>query len=224
MKSVVFFSILWSIISFYLYWPYFFSILKKNKPRSILSFRIFGAILFGGVPVIFLLFIDAEMIDVLGLKIPSGPPLWHIVSLILVVLCFIVSYFQTRNPDSQKNYPQIREKQWGIKLIVLNSLTWMIYLVGYEMLFRGILLFPLVDEFGLEIALVVNIAIYSLSHASKDMKEGLGTIPIGLILFFIAWKTDSILYPIVIHWFMALTNSFYSVMHNPEMRFLNKAQ
>ncbi|MBK7407617.1 MAG: hypothetical protein IPJ40_05760 [Saprospirales bacterium] len=38
-------------------------------------------------------------------------------------------------------YPQIRVAEWTFSLVLWSSLTWVLYLVGYETLFRGILFF-----------------------------------------------------------------------------------
>lgn len=224
MKSIAFFSILWSSFSFYLYWPFFLSIIKKRKVRDVLLSRIYGAVIFGGIPMAFLLFKGADIINILGLKLPSGPLQWHIISISLMLICFPASFYLSRSPSSLKRYPQIRSSQWNLRLILLNSATWMIYLVGYEILFRGFLLFPLLDEFTIGIAIVINLGVYSLSHAAIEIKEGIGALPVGLILFFLAWKTDSILYPILFHWVMALSNSFFSVHHQPGMRFVKSVK
>lgn len=222
MKSVVFFSLMWALISFYLYWPLFFSKLRKGQSKGIILARFYGGVLFGGVPILILLILKANVLNNIGLRIPEGPIYWHLLSIFLISVIVPLSYFQSRSSSNLADYPQIRNSQWNFNLIFMNSASWMFYLIGYEILFRGFLLFPLIEEFSLELALVINLSIYSLSHAAKSFKEGLGTIPIGLILFVIAWKTNSILYPIVIHWVMALSNSFFSVRHHTDMKFVKR--
>lgn len=222
MKSVVIFSLMWALISFYLYWPLFFSKLRKGKSRGIVLSRLYGGVLFGGAPVLILLLLKADVLNNLGLRLPEGPYIWHLLSLLMIFLIVPLSYFQSKSSSNLADFPQIRDSHWDFKLILLNSFSWMFYLIGYEVLFRGFLLFPLIGEFSFEVALIINLVVYSLSHATKRFREGLGTIPIGLILFLIAWKTNSIVYPIVIHWFMALSNSFFSIRHHPDMEFVNK--
>jgi len=222
MKSTVIYSLTWALISFYLYWPLFFSILKKGNTRKIILARVYGGLLFGSVPIIILLVLKANVLNSLGLCIPEGPISWHLISIFLIALLVPLSYFQSKSSSNLADYPQIRNSQWNFKLIFQNSASWMFYLIGYEILFRGFLLFPLIDEFSLELAMIINISIYSLCHATNSFRDGLGTIPIGFILFVIAWKTNSILYPIAIHWAMALSNSFFSVRHQPKMEFVKR--
>jgi len=222
MKSLVFTALLWALISFYLYWPLFFSILKKGKRKNIVLVRFYGGLLFGGVPVLILLILKINVLDNLGLHIPEGPIFWHLLSAFMIIAIIPLIYYQARSSSNLSDYPQIKSPQWNLNLILMNSASWIFYLIGYEVLFRGFLLFPLFDELSLGLVLIINLSIYSLSHVAKSFREGLGTIPIGLLLFVIAWKTNSILYPIIIHWTIALSNSFFSVRHHPEMEFVKR--
>lgn len=220
MKYVVIYSLIWALLSFYLYWPLFFSMLRKGKSRGIVLARLYGGLLFGGAPIIILLVLKADVLNDLGLCLPEGPDIWHFVSLLMIILIVPISYFQSKSSSNLVDFPQIRDSNWNFKLVIVNSASWMFYLIGYEILFRGFLLFPLIDELSLGLAITINLLVYSMSHAAKRFREGLATIPIGLLLFLIAWKTNSIVYPIVIHWFIALSNSFFSVRHHPDMVFI----
>lgn len=222
MDSIVSIVLAWALISFYLYWPVFFKVVKGGNGRQIHLLRIFGGFVFGFIPIVLLWFLKKSPADGLGLKMPTGDLIWHLGSIGIALLSVPVSFLQARNASNLREYPQIRSSIWTPRLILLNAGSWMFYLIGYEMLFRGFLLFPLLDSFEPEWVVLINISFYSLSHAAKNIREGLGTIPIGLILFFIAWKTDSIFYTILIHWAMALGNSYFSVYHHPEMSFQKK--
>jgi len=54
-------------------------------------------------------------------------------------------HFSARKPKNLVNYPQIRAKVWTSKMVYMNALGWFLYLFGYEFLFRGVLLFPLIE-------------------------------------------------------------------------------
>lgn len=220
MNHEVLFSLVWVVASFYLYWPLFNRFLHEKATRKIIAGRLYGAFLFGGVPVVFLLFSSEKMGEDLGLQLPVGVPVWHLLAIAAVLLVVPLSFFQSRSTVNLQDFPQIREKIWTPRLVFWNVLSWMIYLVGYEILFRGLLLFPLVEHFGFWIAMILNVGFYSLSHAVKNFREGLGTIPIGFFLALIAWKTESVFYPILFHWAMAVGNSIFSIRHHPDMKFM----
>lgn len=58
---------------------------------------------------------------------------------------------------------------------------WSLYLVGYEALFRGTLLFALFRAAGAWPAIVISTAVYALAHLDKRPAEILGSIPLGVI-------------------------------------------
>jgi len=90
-------------------------------------------------------------------------------------------------------------------------------LIGYEILFRGLLFFPFVPVLGFWPAAVLGTVIYSLSHYPKSLREALGAIPFGIILAWIAWESQSVLPCILIHACLAVSNSIFSLYHHPGM-------
>jgi membrane protease YdiL (CAAX protease family) len=92
--------------------------------------------------------------------------------------------------------------------------------LGYEFLFRGILLFPLVDALGVWPAVAINTVMYSATHIPKGLDETIGAAFLGVVLCLVTLITGTLWVAIVIHITMALTNSFSSIYHNPEMNFV----
>ena len=105
-------------------------------------------------------------------------------------------------------------------MVLKNTLGWSAYLLGYEFLFRGILLFPLVDALGVWPAIAINTAMYSATHIPKGMDEAIGAAPLGIVLCLITLMTGTLWVAIIVHILMALANSFSSVYHNPNMKFI----
>lgn len=143
-----------------------------------------------------------------------------IATLVLAALTIPLAYMTAKKPSHQVNYPQIRETHWTGSLVVKNALGWSAYLIGYEFLFRGIMLFPLVDAMGVWPAIAINTAMYSATHIPKGMDEAIGAAPLGIVLCLITLMTGTLWVAIVVHILMALANSFSSVYHNPEMKFV----
>ena len=111
-----------------------------------------------------------------------------------------------------------KEVPFRTYLKIKNALGWAAYLFGYEILFRGILLFPLVAEFGVWPAIAVNIALYSSTHIPKGLDETIGAIPLGIVLCVLTLLTGTIWIAFFVHLAMALTNSFTALKHHPEMK------
>ena len=75
-------------------------------------------------------------------------------------------------------------------------------LFGWEYLFRGWLLFGYARKFGPE-ALWLQAVPFSLAHIGKPEVETLSTIFGGFAFGWVAWKTKSFIWPMLIHWFVA---------------------
>jgi len=128
-------------------------------------------------------------------------------------------WFSARNPSQWAFYPRVRTHHWSGALLRDNGLSWAFYLVGYELLFRGLLLYPLVDSFGTWPGLTVMTALYvlvHLPHASPG--ETLGCFPMGILLGAVGLASGTVLAAILAHIMIALTNDFGVIRANPELR------
>ena len=132
-------------------------------------------------------------------------------------ILFFVTYRNCKKPESLSNYPQIRAKVWTKKMIVWTIVAWTVYLLGYEFLFRGVLLFPLVAKVGLWPAIAVNTALYSGTHVPKGLSETIGAFILGTILCLLTIYTGTIWIAFLTHLVMALTNFGASLKFNADM-------
>jgi membrane protease YdiL (CAAX protease family) len=140
---------------------------------------------------------------------------------ILCVLVIPLAYFSAKKPKNLINYPQIRAKQWTNKTVFINILGWTIYLFGYEFLFRGTLLFPLVTSLGVWPAIAINTAMYSATHIPKGLDETLGAIPLGIVLCVLTLLSGTIWIAFIVHVAMALTNSFTALHFHPDIHYFS---
>jgi membrane protease YdiL (CAAX protease family) len=117
-------------------------------------------------------------------------------------------------------YPQIRKNEWNLKLILISAFSWILYLIAYEFLFRGYLLFVFLKYLNVWAAISLNVAIYALVHVPKGHKEAIGAIPLGLVLGIITLKTGSIWFAFGLHVVLALSNEWLSLRAHPDMKFV----
>lgn len=224
LATTVFFSLYWFTmksekIKKHFYDKYDFD---QASYRHIIFTKIFGFISMGVFPVIVcLIFLkDYSLIDY-GLTINYDTTLFSIVWILglSVVVIPLVSY-SARQPKNLVNYPQIRSKIWNRRMLVMNAVGWFLYLFGYEFLFRGVLLIPLVDSIGVWAAIAVNIALYSATHIPKGLDETIGAIPLGLVLSILTLLSGTIWIAFIVHVVMAWTNSFTALKYNPETNYI----
>ncbi|MEW6469308.1 MAG: CPBP family intramembrane glutamic endopeptidase [Bacteroidota bacterium] len=135
----------------------------------------------------------------------------------LSLLVTVINFFNARKPKSQRMYPQIRAKEWNRKLLVRYFAGWFFYLLGYEFMFRGILLFPMADVLGLWPAIAINTAMYSATHIPKGLDETIGAALLGVVLCLLTIDTGTIWIAFLVHVALAWTNSWFALYHNKEV-------
>lgn len=186
-----------------------------GEVRYVLFQRFLGVLIFGMVPLLILVFSGTKSIADFGVTVPAKETgIWIA---ILSVIVITMNYFNSRTPGNLELYPQIRDKVWSLQLIILSATSWIAYLLSYEFLFRGFLLFSSISILGLWPAIILNTAIYSLVHLPKGFKETIGAIPLGVLLCYLTAKTGSIWIAVVTHIIMALSNEWLSLRANSQM-------
>jgi membrane protease YdiL (CAAX protease family) len=202
-------------------------LLKHHSSQARASFygysfqRILGFITYGMIPAIIIIISYSPPITKYGLNFENilTSLIWiGILSLIII----IANYYFARKPQNLKNYPQIRMKKWTTRKFFINILTWTLYLLGYEFMFRGLLLFSFYYAYGIIPAIMVNCLLYSLVHIPKGKKETIGAIPLGLILSLITLHTGSFLVAFIFHIIMALSNDYFAIKAHGSMSFQKK--
>lgn len=103
-------------------------------------------------------------------------------------------YLLGRGNDSMQSY-------YAGHLIGLPWTT-LLDLVGWEFFFRGWILFAYTRRFGAD-ALWLQAVPFALAHIGKPEIETLSTIFGGFAFGWVAWRTKSFFYPLLIHWFIA---------------------
>jgi len=86
-------------------------------------------------------------------------------------------------------------------------------LIVYEAFFRGIVLFVMIEDFGLVPAVIVNVIVYALLHWF-DKKERAGSVPMGIILCSVSIYYHSVWPAIIIHVSLALSHEITILINN----------
>lgn len=139
---------------------------------------------------------------------------------VIAALCALVVGVIVINPGKEKltgAYPQMRISEWSAAHIVTNTLTWAVYLLAYELMFRGFMLFALLP-YGVWVAVSVNIALYVLAHVPKGLSEAIGAIPFGMLVCGLTLTYGTIWAAFWLHLALALANSYVALSMSSEMR------
>ena len=88
----------------------------------------------------------------------------------------------------------------------------MLYYAGWEILFRGVLLFGLKDALGARSANLVQTALSVTAHFGRALPETLSALPAGLVFGGVALRTRSVWYVAVIHWTVGVSMDWF-ILH-----------
>lgn len=174
--------------------------------------RLSGVLTYGFLPLFVVHFILSNGTGDYGAVL--GQPLKSLLWVVAVASVIVpLSFVRGKTPANLKIYPQIRTKDWGLRIYLLSAVTWLAYLLSYEFFFRGYLLYASIRFLGVPWAIVLNVIIYALSHIPKGKFETIGAVPLGVLLCFITITTGSIWAAFSIHAVMALSNEWVSVYY-----------
>lgn len=225
-ESVI--AILLTSVCFSIYWfvtinpkikILFFTKHQQEKAwiNYVLFQKITGLVFLGIIPLSVVLTTTDNSPSDLGINLNNlGQSMIYIA--IMGVLILILNFFAGKKPERLEDYPQMRIVNWTTKILTINVVAWTLYLLAYEILFRGVLLFLCYAAFGFWPAVAINLGLYATTHIPKGAGETFGAIPYGLLLCFITISTGSILVAFATHLIMAVSNDLISIYHNPEMK------
>ena len=189
---------------------------ERSKPRWFFFQKLTGFVFLGLIPFLVFMIVHPLHLSEIGMNFRNiGESLLWIIGLSAIII--VINFFAARNPGNLESYPQIRVKKWTYALLVVSSSGWILYLLGYEFLFRGILLFSCLPLFGVWPSIAINVAFYALVHIPKGFKETAASIPLGIILCILTIMTGSIWVAYLTHVSLALSNDFFSIYYHPDM-------
>ena len=115
----------------------------------------------------------------------------------------IILWFIARTPAMQAYYND-RAPRETLRLIYLTAVD----LFGWEFIWRGFMLFGLARILGPGPAILIQAIPFAFMHLGKPEIETLSTIFGGIGFGFVAWQSESFVYPWLIHWFIATFTMF----------------
>jgi membrane protease YdiL (CAAX protease family) len=223
MLTVVFYSFYWLIKSsgklkqmiYARYEPVSANVIHVFLKRSA------GFFLLGIVPVALTFMLNnGYSLEDAGLVFRTETAGFSVIGVILMsVLVIPVVSFSARKPKIYDTYPEIRVTNWTGKFLFAELFTWAFYLLGYEALFRGVLLFGLANALGPVTATIISVIIYSAAHLPKNRTETLAAIPFGLVLCLLTLYSGSIWIAFIVHFINAVTTTITAIRFNPAMNF-----
>jgi membrane protease YdiL (CAAX protease family) len=149
------------------------------------------------LPLVIIFFLFRESPSTYGLRVGSWRTglKWTLIGCagMAVILWFVArggamqSFYQEKAPEGIAN------------LLFLNGVE----LVAWEFMWRGLMLFAFARYFGPGPAIFLQAVPFAYMHLGKPEIEAFSTIFGGAAFGYVAWQSQSFLYPFLIHWFIA---------------------
>lgn len=178
----------------------------QAKARSVLLSRIVGGVWLGGFAVIAgrLLHVDLgvipdDIVTALAFGLGTG-----------VVLSPIL-FFQMHRPGSTDEYPQAKGWDWTLGRQAANAGAWLVYLLGYELFFRGLLFGALNPLWGPWPAIAAIAGLYCASHLGKSAGELFGTLPMGVWFALGAYSSGTFFAAFLAHSLIAILSDTFAI-------------
>ena len=124
-----------------------------------------------------------------------------------------------KKPEVQAMYPEIRARVQPRLLIRQSWVAWAVYLWGYELLFRGFLLFELVAHWGVWPGLTVSTVLYVMAHLDKLADETAGSLFAGFLFGAMALLSGGIWAPWLLHTLIATVTESLAARANPTIHY-----
>ncbi|HNS05611.1 MAG TPA: CPBP family intramembrane metalloprotease [Candidatus Saccharicenans sp.] len=119
-------------------------------------------------------------------------------------IVLIASWLPSRQADFQQEYSAFLDNPLTFQTFIIYAAAFFLYYLSFEFFFRGFLLFGLKPAFGRLNSLLIQTIPCCLVHIGKPLNEVLAAIIASLIFGYLALRTESIWYGVVIHWLIGV--------------------
>jgi membrane protease YdiL (CAAX protease family) len=121
-------------------------------------------------------------------------------------------YVNAGSPDFQAEYPLARMAGRSARLFLLWELCYLVYYVAWEFFFRGFWQIGLSRHLGVIGAMALQTAVSTVMHIGKPQGETVAAIAAGVVFGLVAVRTRSVLYVILLHWYVGLTTDLFCIL------------
>ena len=119
-------------------------------------------------------------------------------AIIFFIVMFPAIWFFSATPDFSAKYPHLLSTRNNWSKLFIYELGMLAYMISWEFIWRGFMLFGLKEKFGYYSVLIQMIP-FVILHNGKPAPETFGAIAGGIALGILAFRTNSIYYCVITH-------------------------
>lgn len=136
---------------------------------------------------------------------------WTLLSAVTVTL---PTWISSSDPAFLREYPLTLHAFDSPLLLTLFFGSYLLYYIGWEAFFRGFLGFGLTGVgYSPFLALMVQVSLSTIIHIGKPPMELVSAIPGGIFMGILAYRSGSLLWPLLFHFYVGIINTLFCWMH-----------
>lgn len=214
-------ALLTAAFSFFAYWGVIAVVNRSSLRETVIEVvirRILGFLLFGIIP---LMIAFATELNLSFTSLAANDLLLFFgILVVFTPIIFMATNKIAKSKEHQQRYGETLSHFATPALFNFNSFLWILYLIGYEFLFRGVLLFGCAEAWGVVVATVINVVLYAIVHIPRGKFEVLGAIPLGVLFCVITFATNTFWTVVILHCLIAISHDINCIKHS-EIKFAN---
>jgi membrane protease YdiL (CAAX protease family) len=168
-----------------------------------------------------LIFIFVPLVSIFLMKTPSdrfgfrmgNVKLWSKDVLVSLAILLILIMIFGRNRDFLRTYPLFKPAGESWEMFLIGQGSMLIYMAGWEFIFRGYLLFTARKEIGDIPAIFLQMLPFAYMHLGKPELETFGSIFAGLFLGMIALRAGSFLPCAILHFLVSFSMDTFAILY-----------
>ncbi|WP_148267638.1 CPBP family intramembrane glutamic endopeptidase [Ignavibacterium album] len=121
-----------------------------------------------------------------------------VLSIIFLSIMIPIIWFASSSNDFIQKYPHLSSAKDSWNTLFIYESGMLVYMIGWEFIWRGFMLFGLEKKFG-SYAIFIQMIPFVILHNGKPFLETLGSIPGGIALGWLALRTRSFYYCVAVH-------------------------
>ena len=186
-------------------------VIAGNEQMSAALF-VFGSafIMLAIIPLLVITLVFKEPLSAYGVSWGDVRFGWKAVVIVAPVM-ILVSYPSASMPDFVAEYPLNPLAGQSVGNFLQHAIFYLFFYLGWEFCFRGFVQFGLRDTMGDWNAILVQTALACVLHIGKPAGEMYSSIIGSLVWGVVAFRSRSLIYPILTHWLLGISLDFFIV-------------
>lgn len=132
-------------------------------------------------------------------------------------LILLLAYSGSLTASIQAEYPLARSAVHSLPLFLAAETAYVfLYYFGWEFFYRGFMLFGLEKHYGALAAILIQTIPSTIVHIGKPASETFAAIIGGLVFGYLAIRTRSLIYPLILHVMVGLGTDVFMMLRLTE--------